>query len=159
MPGGNPNDPTTNGSDRTMAEYIADLVQVKPFTLAVLAGAGSSVLMGTNMAEGITFGALVALADSTGSFLLTAAGETEKIDNWFATATKTTVGDWDVAGFLATGSLTALLVYATTGMRDRELVEAAAIGAVSALAAPRLATAIHDMAYKVNNGQKKQQSY
>lgn len=122
-----------------MASYIADLVKIEALSIALIAGAGVTLVMGASASEAVSFGAMAALGTSVGNTTLTAVGQMAKIDTYDSSANY-----FDASDFLAGGLATGILQYGVTGVSGTPLYQTMAIAAIAAGFAPRVTKAIHD---------------
>lgn len=114
---------------------IGNLVESKPLSVAILAGAAATFGMGAQWREALQFGALAALGTSLGDTALTAAGQNAKIQAYFTNPTLITYVD--PMDFLA-GTIGGGLLNFTIGLEGRELLVASAVCGVAAGVAPKL---------------------
>ncbi len=116
--------------------FLISLVESKPLGVAALAGVGSSFVLGLGMQDALQFGAMAALGTSLGDTLLTIGGVGSKIESYM------TSEPWksyvDPNDFLAGAAGTAVMTWAV-GFEGRGVAMSAALGAVSAGIAPKLA--------------------
>jgi hypothetical protein len=151
MPGSNPpQSPTGQSSEMTAGEYIADLVKTDGVAVAVLSGVGATFILGASGEEAVSFGAIVALGNSLGSWAGTIAGNYVNLNTRFGKYGP----ELDPNDFVETALGAGVVQYLASGLQGAPLYKAMAIAGVAGVLAPMLANKIHSLAYDTNSGKK-----
>jgi hypothetical protein len=130
-------------SQMTTGEYIADLVGSEPVSTALVAGAGSVLVFGANSAEAVSFGAIAALSKGVGSYILTWAGSYVDLNTYFGSYGTAL----DPNDFIGTALAFGVVQYAASGASGPDLYKAMGVAGVAGVLAPKLAVALHNLAY------------
>lgn len=137
-------------SQMTTAEYIADLVGSEPVSTALVAGTGAVLVFGANSAEAVSFGAIAALSKGVGSYVLTWAGSYVDLNTYFGKYGT----ELDPNDFIATALAFGAVQYVASGASGPDLYKAMGVAGVAGVLAPKLAAALHGLAYNDGTGKK-----
>lgn len=121
-------------------DFIAQLVEAKPFFGALVAGVGGRYFLQMRNEEAIQFGATVALGVSLGDALLSASGVMTKLETYIPSDLGKDLNYIVDPNDLLGGALGVTIVNFSLGMEGRPLLMAGAIGGVAGGVAPRLST-------------------
>lgn len=129
-------------TDLTVAERIANVVSIDGLSSALIAGAGAAFFLNANMAEAVSFGAVVSLGRSVGHTAGIAMQKSVDLNARFTTL-------MDPRDFLFTALAVGLVQYGASGLQGPELYKSMGIAGVAGAVAPTLSLKFHDWAYGV----------